>query len=155
MYVRGQPEASSQADWIDAHLVGRVIEVSSKDSNLHRRTMIVMAISSGVKFLQCVLICRHPEMMGNSLHFYKTHVEVFDEGSMDYLQQGITRNSISPVFVKIEDPRKYALRRNCYINYEHVWTVRREEMFRNIGVVEDFKRLRGFFGLAQRALHGY
>jgi hypothetical protein len=73
-------------DWIDSQLLGRVIELSAEDTHLHRRTMVVMAVSTGARFLQCLHVCRHPEMLKNSAGFYETHVAVVEKlGAEDLL----------------------------------------------------------------------
>lgn len=146
-HIHCEPEASLQTDWIDNQLLGRVIELSAEDTHLHRRTMVVMAISTGVKFLQCLHICRHPEMLRNSAEFYETHVAVVEKSRAEGL--------LIPgdVAVVIDRPEMYALRRHCYINYQHVWTVRRDVIFRNIGSVADFQGLKLNFREAQKRLY--
>ncbi|KAI7775635.1 hypothetical protein LA080_006513 [Diaporthe eres] len=146
-HIHCEPEASLQTDWIDNQLIGRVIELSSEDTHLHRRTMVVMAISTRVRFLQCLHICRHPEMLSNSAEFYETHVAVADKGGAEGL--------LIPgeAAVVIDRPEMYALRRHCHINYQHVWTVRRDVIFRNIGSVADFQGLKNNFREAQKRLY--
>lgn len=46
-HIHCEPEASLQTDWIDSQLLGRVIELSAEDTHLHRRAMVVMAVSAG------------------------------------------------------------------------------------------------------------
>lgn len=146
-HIQCEPEASLQTDWIDNQLIGRVIELSAEDTHLHRRTMVVMAISTGARFLQCLHICRHPETLGNSAEFYETHAAVVENrGAEDLLIPG-------DVAVVIDRPEMYALRRHCYINYQHVWTVRRDVIFRNIGSVADFQGLKLNFKEAQKRLY--
>lgn len=117
--------------------------------------MVVMAISKAIKFLQCVLICRHPEMSRQSSDFYETHVAVVDKRKSNFIYHGLVQHDQTPVGIIIEDPGKYALREHCYINIQHIWTVRRETMFRNIGEIDDFKRLKEDFWEAQKMLYGY
>ncbi|KAG6357859.1 hypothetical protein INS49_013740 [Diaporthe citri] len=106
-HIHCEPEASLQMDWIDNQLVGRVIELSVEDTHLHRRTMVAMAISTGVRFLQCLDICRHPEMLRNSAGFYETHVAVVEKsGAEGLLIPG-------DAAVVIDRPEMYALRRHC------------------------------------------
>lgn len=146
-HIHCEPEASLQTDWIDSQLLGRVIELSAEDTHLHRRTMVVMAISTGVRFLQCLHICRHPEMLRNSAEFYETHVAVVEKsGAEGLLIPG-------DAAVVIDRPEMYALRRHCYINYQHVWTVRRDVIFRNIGSVADFQGLKHNFREVQKRLY--
>lgn len=57
------------------------------------------------------------------------------------------------VAVVIDQPETYVLRRQCYINCQHVWTVRRDVGFRNIGVVDDFQKLKHSFMAAQKVLY--
>lgn len=146
-HVYCEPEASLQTDWIDSHLLGRVIELSAEDTHLHRRTMVVMAVSTGAKFLQCLHICRHPEMLKNSAEFYETHVAVVEKREHE------TMLVPGDMAVIIDHPEMYALRNHCYINYQHVWTVRRDVRFRNIGLVDDYQRLKQNFREAQKVLY--
>lgn len=119
-HIHCEPEASMQTDWIDSQLLGRVIELSAGgDSHLDRRTMVVMAISTGARFLQCLHICRHPEMLRDSAEFYETHVAVAERRS----SAGDPPVPGSAAVV-IDHPEMYALRKHCYINYQHVWTGR-------------------------------
>lgn len=147
-HIHCEPEASLQTDWIDSQLIGRVIELSSEDAHLHRRTMVVMAISTGVRFLECLHICRHPEMLRNSAEFYETHVAVVDKRTA-----GDVPTAPENTAVIIDQPEIYALRTHCYINYQHVWTVRRNVRFRNIGSVADFQTLKHNFREAQKRLY--
>lgn len=146
-HIHCEPEASLQTDWTDSHLLGRVIELSGEDTHLNRRTMVVMAVSTGARFLQCLHICRHPETLKNSAEFYETHVAVVEKrGHENLLVPGDTA-------VIIDHPETYALRNHCYINYQHVWTVRRDVGFRNIGLVDDYQRLKQKFREAQKVLY--
>lgn len=141
-----EPEASMQTDWIDNQLLGRVIELST-DCSLHRRTMVVMAVTTCARFLQGVHICRHPEILENSAEFHETHIAVVGR------PRGEEQPIQGKVAVVISHPEIYALRTYCYINPQHVWTVRRDVMFRNIGLVDDFQRLKEGFRDAQKRLY--
>lgn len=147
-HIHCEPEASLQTDWIDSQLIGRVIELSAEDTHLHRRTMVVMAISKRVRFLQCLHICRHPEMLENSAEFYETHVAVVDTCTAEDVPTAPENTAVI-----IDQPEIYALRTHCYINYQHVWTVRRNVRFRNIGSVADFQTLKHDFREAQKRLY--
>lgn len=144
-----------QAGWSDAQLLGRVIEVSdAADGHIHRRTMVVLAVSD-IKFLQCVLVCRHPEIGTHGQEFHKAHIPVVESRQHRHGWQE-PRSSPPParvVTVAIEDRSKYALRDGCYINLQHAWTVRNEVMFRNIGTVEDFQELRTNFKEVQSRMY--
>jgi len=49
--------------------------------------------------------------------FYETHVAVVEKlGAEDLLISG-------GAAIVIDHPETYALRRHCYINYQHVWTI--------------------------------
>lgn len=147
-HIHCEPEASLQTDWADSQLTGRVIELSAADTHLHRRTMVVMAISTGARFLQCLHICRHPEVLRNSAGFYETHVAVVEGREAEDLPAPSGNAAVT-----IDQPEIYALRTHCYINYQHVWTVRRDVIFRNIGSVADFPRLKYNFREAQKRLY--
>lgn len=74
--------------------------------------MVVMAISTGVRFLQCLHICRHPEMLRNSTEFYETHVAVVDKGTAGDVPTAHDNTAVT----NIDQPEIYALRTHCYIN---------------------------------------
>lgn len=152
-HIHCEPEASLQTDWADSQLTGRVIELSAADTHLHRRTMVVMAVSTGARFLQCLHICRHPEVLRNSARFYETHVAVVEGRREAEEDLPAARPSGGGAAVTIDQPEMYALRTHCYINYQHVWTVRRDVIFRNIGSVADFPRLKSSFREAQKRLY--
>lgn len=80
-------------------------------THLHRRTMVVMAVSTGAGFPQCLHICRHPEMLRNSAEFYETHVAVVEKRAAD--DPPIPDNA---AFI-IDRPEMYALRSHCYVNH--------------------------------------
>lgn len=157
-HLDGEPEASKQADWSDdTQLLGHVIEVSdAADGHIHRRTMVVLAVTA-IKFLQCVLVCRHPQTQTHGPEFYMAHIHVVDSRRASEQRQHVWQETVLPVRVVnivIEDRGRYALRDNCYINLQHAWTVRNELMFRNIGIVADFQELKANFREVQRILYG-
>lgn len=146
-HIHCELEASPQTDRIDSQLLGRVIELSDEASLHHRRTMVVMAICTGDRFLHCLHICHHPGMIRNNAELYGTHVTVVENPrAEDLLMPG-------DVAVILDHPEMHALRTHCYINFQHVWMVPEDVIFRNIGSVADFQRLKNDFREAQRRLY--
>lgn len=86
-------------------------------------------------------------MIRNNAELHETHVTVVENPrAEDLLMPG-------DVAVILDDPEMHSLRTNCYINYQHVWMVQEDVIFKSIGSVADFQRLKNAFREAQRRLY--
>jgi len=129
---------------------GQVITIFGGDEgHLSCRTMVVMARSEELA-LQCVSLCPHPGIAPHDYKKYSTsHVPV-------YSVIGAPTDRV-PEFKKrilIEfDSKNTTLDNDCFINCQHVWTIRSTVKYAQEGRVQNFKDLLEAFSEIQRKLY--
>jgi hypothetical protein len=141
----------STSNWPLQVSPGRFVMITDNDRTLYHRAMIVMAKSAD-STLQCVSLCHHPGLVPKDLRkFRKTHMAVS-------AQQGSNQpatSSTDTVVVTFQDDvlDTCRLRENCWINCQHVWTIRSDVLLSLLGHVDDFTPLLTKFCEIQESLY--
>ena len=139
----------NNSSWIKP---GRVITVSPQEGgDMSSRTMLVMA-KSGDNALQCLSLCTHPEMTEDyyaDSNFSGCHVPVFGR---DANPREVKQPFKTQVIIALDKPSS-KLPDECWINCEHVWTVRSIVNCCLEGKAMNFEELLPVFLATQRKLY--
>jgi hypothetical protein len=124
---------------------GQVITITSdRDMQLSGRTMVVMARSEE-NALQCVSLCIHPGKPSRDHQKYvNSHVPVYASAAAP----DTVPNFKTKVVIDFDDENA-VLDGSCFINCQHVWTIRSGVRYSVEGTVRDFKELLVAFGEIQ------
>lgn len=128
----GAPTYRQQQDSGYFHC-GRLIGVPSDHHNkaLQGRTLIVLTVSNH-GWSQCVCLCRHEGYNGKeSRAFYRAHAAIYS-GSRP---RKFDKEENSAIQVNMSN--NYKIKPNCYVNFEHTFTLSRDFSVASIGAVED------------------
>lgn len=147
--LSGQEPVSTR-NWASQMKPGRFIMIADMERTLYHRGMIVMAKSDDGS-LQCVSLCHHPGLDPTEKQEHlKTHVPVYPQRSGETSSKTTVIVSFQAGVEKMCD-----LRENCYINYQHVWTItiRSDVLLSPLGHVKGFAPVLDRFCEMQKDLY--
>lgn len=128
---------------------GSVITIfDGEEGHLSCRTMVVMARSEEGS-LECVSLCPHPNItQAHQKKYWTSHVPVCDA-------TGVPTDT-APEFkktIRIQFSLNTTLLPECFINCQHVWTIRNGVKYAEEGTVQNFNDLLEAFGDIQKKLY--
>lgn len=147
----GPPKYKRQTD-ADYFHCGRLIGVPSNDQNqlLRGRTLLVLTVSNH-GWAQCVCLCRHEGLNGLERRpFYRAHGAIYSKDSSSVRQ--LSRTEHDPINAKMSNV-EYKIREDCYINFEHTFTLNKDFTVASLGTVEDKQRLVEMYQKVQNSMY--
>jgi len=136
---------------------GRLIHVSEEnpDTFISGCTMVVLTVSDH-GFPQCLMLCRHHGQEGDEeeRRFWDTHSAVYSI-NQDRKEAYQKNKPNRPIVFHITDPSNVILSEDCFINYQHTWTLRDRPKVATIGKVqgEELARLNENYQAVQKSMY--
>lgn len=146
---QGPPRYRQQADAGFFHC-GRLIGVPSSYHNqaLRGRTLLVLTVSNH-GWAQCVCLCQHEGLNGRERRsFYRAHGAIYSEGPPRHFD----RAEHAPIPAKMSN-MEYKIREDCYVNFEHTFSLNRDFTVASLGTVEDKKKLIEVYQKVQKSMY--